>query len=129
MKMIDSPILIYDGICVLCNFFLDIIIKADKNKSLKYLPLQDEKAQLLINSANLEKIDTVVYYSPNKQFYIKSEAVIQVLTDIGGIWKMTSVFKFIPLFIRDYIYDFIARNRYGWFGKRKSCRLVPGNDI
>lgn len=73
------------------------------------------------------KNDTVVYKKADRWF-IKSEAILEILYDLGGIWRLSRIFKVVPKSLLDRLYDFIARNRYGWFGKKDKCTLpTPDN--
>ncbi len=74
-----------------------------------------------------KKTDSIILFIPDNQYYIKSSAVLKILDSFGEIWKLSQVFWFIPKPIRDYIYDFIAKNRYKWFGKNESCEIGTKN--
>lgn len=115
-------IVFFDGVCSFCNQSVDFLIKIDKKNRLKFASLQGETAKSKLNQSTLDQIDSIVYYQESK-IYTKSKAIIKLLIDIGGIWKVAYLGYIIPNFIRDYLYDLIARNRYKWFGKRETCRL------
>ena len=114
--MESSRVIVYfDGVCGLCNRFVDFLLKYDKSKSLKFAPLQKSKFQN-------EDLSTVIL-SIDDQLYTKSEAALRAISFMGGIWKLALLFLVIPKLIRDPVYDFIAKNRYQWFGKSETCRL------
>lgn len=115
-------IVFFDGICGLCNSFIDLLMREDKQNVLSYAPLQGQTAKELIPESNLIDLDTIMYYDNGKLFQ-KSDAVLRILGDIGGIWKLALVFKVVPLFVRNKVYDFVAGNRYKWFGKKEACRM------
>jgi predicted DCC family thiol-disulfide oxidoreductase YuxK len=104
------------------------IIRHDKRKSIYFAPLQSEAAKKLLSQRdeNLMNIDSVVYFKCDAH-YIKSRAILHLLKDIGGIWKIFYPLIFIPVFISDSIYDIIAANRFRIFGKRDSC-MIPSPD-
>lgn len=128
--MITSQyILLFDGVCNLCNRLVIFIIKRDHGRKLKFVPLQSPMGQSLIKTHGLvaDDIDSVVFISGANHF-LKSSAVLNVLKEIGGGWKMFYWLIISPTFIRDYFYDVIARNRYRIFGKRNTC-MVPTPDL
>ncbi len=121
-------IVLFDGVCALCNHSIDYLIKLDKTLKLKYAPLQGETAKAIFNrntidDDSLKSIIFVQKSGDNERIFKRSDAVLESLKTVGGFWEIAAIFKIIPRFIRDSIYDFIARNRYKWFGKYDSCRL------
>ena len=120
-------IVFFDGICTLCNNFVDTLIKIDKNNVLQYASLQGNTAAEYLKNTNTAALKTVVYYSDG-QLFIKSDAVLEILASIGGIWKLAIVLKIIPKQIRDYVYDVIAKNRLKWFGQKQTCRMPTTMD-
>ncbi len=117
-------IVLFDGICNLCNGSVRFILKNDKRKSIKVFSLQSETGKYLLQQAGFpeDRIFTVIYFRGGK-YYQRSEAVLQILKDMGGIWRLFYVFIIIPSFIRDFFYNIIARYRYRIFGKRDQCTL------
>lgn len=135
MKSLQSQnILLYDGICVLCNRAVQFLIKADKKDTLKFAPLQGDFAKTvnLPFVDNPEMLQTVVYLSRHKtekhRIYVCSDAVLNCLFDLGGLWKSVVLFKIVPRRFRDFIYQFIAMRRYTWFGKYDAC-ILPDDDF
>ena len=110
--MDKKSILYYDAECKLCNTWLKIIRGYDKKKRIEYIPLQSEKGKTVMEMLNsrFSNPDTVVF-EKDGEIYIRSEAVLHCLCDLGGIWCVTKVFRIFPLKFRDHIYDIIARNR------------------
>ena len=119
----------FDGYCNLCNSFIDFLIKRDSKEILKFSSLQSESAKKLLPSHFLENVspETVIYLRDGK-VYDKSTAVIKIMCDIGGFYKIFLIGFIFPKFFRDSIYDFIARNRYKIFGKSETCRLPTENE-
>ena len=120
--MNEKTTLYYDGYCNLCNTWMRIIKRADRKKSILFIPLQSEIGILVLekNEKPNEKLDSLIYEKAGI-YYINSDAVIQCLGDLGGVWKVLTLFKWIPKSFRDLIYKTIARNRYAIFGKADSC--------
>ena len=120
-------VVFYDGYCILCSKSIDFIIKHDKKEKLLFASLQSKYAsetlsEMGYNPQDIAKLDNVIYLT-NGVIKIKSSAVISILSDIKGIYKLCNIFYIIPQFIRDFIYDEIALRRYKWFGKRETCRI------
>ena len=119
-----NNVVLFDGVCNLCNGFVQFIIKHDSENKFKFCSLQSKQGQKIIaeNNQDLENIDSVLFYCDNHLYY-KSKAVFKIAKTIGFPLSMLLLFSFIPVKIRDSIYDFIAKNRYKWFGKQKDCWL------
>jgi predicted DCC family thiol-disulfide oxidoreductase YuxK len=105
------------------------VIRKDKRARIRFASLQSEAGKSLLSAAGLnpDSADTVVYISGDKTF-LRSSAVLNLLNDLGGGWRLFYSLIIIPSFIRDFIYNLIARSRYRIFGRRQSC-LVPPKDI
>lgn len=119
-----KPTLYYDAKCRLCNTWLNILRKTDKMNQISYVALQSEAGNMLLKKYNFdfEKTDTVVFEYNNKIF-LRSEAIIECLSNLGAFGKLVKVLRIIPLKIRDSVYDTIARNRYKWIGKTDNCEI------
>jgi len=123
--MIDHSIVLFDGVCNLCCFLVKFIIKRDPDKRIRFAALQSVTGQELLRNSKLTVSDrnTVVYVKDGKYYY-RSTAILNILFDLGGLWKTMYVFIIIPAFIRDYVYVVIANSRYRIFGIRSTC-MVP----
>ena len=115
-------IIFFDGVCGLCNGFVDFIIKIDKKKTFLFSPLQGAYASSNLAPSMTQDLSSVVVLI-NGKVYIKSEAVQKILTEIGGVWGLARLLILIPRSVQNYIYDQVAKNRYSLFGKRQSCRI------
>lgn len=117
-------VVLFDGVCNLCNSSVNWIIDHDKKNEFRFASLQSEYGQRMVQQYNISGnyMDTVVLIK-NDRAYLRSAAVLQVLKGIGGIYSLALVFNIFPAFIRDVVYNFIAKNRYRWFGKQESCRI------
>jgi predicted DCC family thiol-disulfide oxidoreductase YuxK len=117
-------IILFDGVCNLCNGAVDFIIRRDKKNHFKFISLQDNLARKLLKNFRIkEEIpDSIILIRGNQIFY-KSRAALEISKKLSGIWPVFFSFIVIPPIFRDPIYDWVAKNRYGWFGKKESCRL------
>lgn len=126
MSEFTDPIVLFDGVCNLCNGAVNVLLDLDKHKRLKFASLQSEYAKKLIQSNALEEkirgIDSILFWD-GKEIHIKSNAIIEICGELGGLWKILKLSYIIPRPIRNILYDLIAKNRYRLFGKRESCRM------
>lgn len=124
-----NPIVLYDGVCGLCNQLVQFLLKRDNSDKLRYASLQsDFAAKILLrhglNPADLDTVCVVLNYEGDgEQVLTRSTAVIEVVKDLGGIWKLIGMGKIVPGPIRDMAYELVARNRYRMFGKFETCML------
>lgn len=119
-----EKIIYFDGICNLCNWSVRFVIKHDKENLFLFAPLQSKYAADHLKHSNGQYIKLkFIIYQDHHIFYTKSDAVLKILKDIGGVWKLFYVLKIIPGPLRDWLYDLIARNRYQWFGKKDNCSI------
>lgn len=123
----DKPIIFFDGVCNLCNGAINFIIDRDKKSYFKFAPLQSSVAETYISRSVIKNTDSIILWESG-QLYSKSSAALKIARHLDGAWKAFYVFIIIPKFIRDFVYDIIAKNRYKWFGKRDSCRM-PNEEI
>lgn len=122
----NKKLILFDGICNLCNEAVLKIIKQDKKDIFLFTALQSNTGKIVIKELGIDisKIDSIVLYIPGENYFIKSEAVFKIANEFSGIWKLIQVFRVFPIFINNFFYDFIARNRYRWFGKKDKC-MIP----
>lgn len=122
----EQAIILFDGVCNLCNSFVKFVIKHDKPKCFKFAALQSETAKfiLLRLEINPDSLPNSVILIDNETIYLKSEAALRIAKKLDGRFKHLYYLKFLPRWFRDPVYDFIARNRYALFGKKNSC-MVP----
>ena len=123
---VNKKIILFDGVCNLCNSAINFVIDYDKNDVFRFVSLDSELGQEIQNhlAIKINSIDSIILYIPNEAYYVKSNAALKIINEFKGVWILSKLFYIIPKFIRDFIYDFIARNRYKWFGKEDSCRLM-----
>lgn len=120
----DHPIVIFDGVCNLCNASIDFIIRQDKKGLFRVTANQHEAGQRILEEQGVDpqEIDTVFLYE-NGQLYRRSTAALRIARKLGFPWSLMYAFIIIPAPIRDAVYKVIAANRYRWFGKMETCRL------
>ncbi|MBS1517428.1 MAG: thiol-disulfide oxidoreductase DCC family protein [Bacteroidetes bacterium] len=117
-------IVLFDGVCNLCNSSVNFIIDNDKKNIFRFTSLQSEKGAEILQKYDLSgsNIDSVILIDGGKA-YIKSDAALRIARELGGIYRSLYFFIILPAFLRNSVYDFIAKNRYKWFGKKDSCRI------
>jgi predicted DCC family thiol-disulfide oxidoreductase YuxK len=122
MKVKQASVILFDGICNLCCVWVEFLIRNDKEKKFRFASIQSECGIKMLHSVGLndKMMDSVVYIKAN-HFYRESSAVLEIIKELGGIWKLFSILKIIPVPIRDKIYQSISKKRYGIFGTRSSC--------
>ena len=123
------PIILFDGVCNYCNSMVNFIIRQDKEKIFRFAPLQSEAGQKIIEQFNLpsKNFDSFILVE-NDKIYFRSDAALRLYNLLPVTWKWTQVFWSIPPFIRDGVYNLIAKNRYKWFGKKDEC-MVPTPEV
>lgn len=127
--MRDQPVILFDGICNFCNRTVNFAIKRDKKSLLKFAPLQSDVAKELLASFNLssEEMSSIVLIEKEKS-YTRSTAALRVCRYLNNLWPLMYGFIIVPKFIRDRIYDWVANNRYRWFGKKEVC-MIPTPEV
>lgn len=129
MQDSKNAVLLFDGVCNLCNASVQFIIKRDKKAFFKFAALQSDFGHQICeaNQLNQKDIETVILLA-NGKVYTKSAAGLQIAKKLDGLWPLLYAFTIIPAFLRDPVYDLIARSRYKWFGKRDSC-MIPDPEL
>lgn len=120
---IQQPIVFFDGECVMCNGFVDLLLKVDPVGTILIAPLQGQTAKQYLPPLPIDREAWSIYYRDESGLSDQSDAFIQVCKRLGGVWSVFTVIYWIPRPIRDRIYRLIARNRYRLFGRRDTCRM------
>lgn len=126
----NKKIILFDGLCNLCNSSVQFLIKRDSKDIFRFVSLQSELGKELLSKLPIaiQKTDSIILYESEAVFYYKSQAVFQTLKTLGGLFNCLLIFKLLPYSMCDVVYDYIAKNRYQWFGKKEQC-LVPTSEI
>lgn len=124
-----NPIVLYDGVCGLCNRLNQFLLKRDRHDRFRFASLQSGLAESLTlrHGADAKELDTVYvvvdHDRPSEHLLARSDAIIYLLAQLGGVWKLMGATKILPKSLRDAVYNLVARNRYRVFGKHDSCLL------
>lgn len=121
-------VVFFDGVCALCNRSMKLLIRFDRGRVLAFAPLQGETFKAFGATTTLDEgLDSIVYVRglgrDDAAAYVRSDAILQSLHDVGGLWRVVSWLRIIPRPLRDGVYDFIAARRYRWFGRYDECRV------
>ena len=126
--MQNRAIILFDGVCNLCNSAVNFVIKRDKKNAIQFAPLQSETAlALLPGYIQTEKMKSFLFIEQGK-LYTQSTAALKVCRYLTGLWPLLYGFIIVPPLIRDGIYNWIARNRYKWFGQKNEC-MIPTPEL
>lgn len=124
----QKPIIFFDGVCAMCNAFVDVIIRIDRKQIFLFAPIQGTTAQELLPPLGDNPKEWSMVYMDETGIYRQSDASLMVYKRIGGIWGLLGLLWYVPRFIRDPVYRFIANNRYRWFGKKETCRIPTAEE-
>jgi predicted DCC family thiol-disulfide oxidoreductase YuxK len=126
--MSDNNIIIFDGVCNLCNWSVRFIIPRDSHGMFKFVAAQSEVGQRLLSehNDNFTTLKSVILLKDG-ELLEKSTAALEITAALDGAWKYLTILHFVPRPIRDFVYDWIARNRYRWFGEREVC-MMPNEE-
>ncbi|QUL37575.1 thiol-disulfide oxidoreductase DCC family protein [Erythrobacter sp. JK5] len=128
----DHPIIVFDGMCVLCSANAQFVLKNDRTGKFRLAAMQDEAGAQILRDAGLDPADPLSFIILDAEqnggkVRMDSDAVLHLWSELGWPWRLGAVFRLVPRFVRDSIYRLIARNRYRWFGKRETC-WVPDRE-
>lgn len=125
----DKKIILFDGVCNLCNSSVTFVIKRDKKDAFRFAALQSEVGQQLIAKFNIDTAQTdSIILIDNDKAYVKSSAALRAARSLSGAWPLLYGFMIVPRFLRNWVYDYIAKNRYKWYGQRESC-MIPTPEL
>lgn len=122
--MAEKSIILFDGVCNLCNGFVNFVIPRDRENKFQFGSLQSSKVKELLNHYQYLRTDlSTVILVENYQLHTQSTAVLKILRKMGGGWSLLYGFIIFPKFFRDFVYDLVAKNRYKLFGRKDSCMM------
>lgn len=121
----NKKIILFDGVCNFCNASVRFIIKRDKKDVFRFASLESDLGRKLTDERGIDtsKIDSIILIDPGNAYYIKSTAALEISKELSGLYPALSVFQVLPEGFRNLIYDFVAKNRYKWFGKSETCPM------
>ena len=121
----NKKIILFDGVCNLCNSSVQFVIKQDSRDVFRFVALQSDLGQDILKHIGIDSkhIDSIILYEPGIAYYYKSDAALEIAKNLGGFFHFGTLFRIIPTGIRNQLYDYIAKNRYNWYGKMKNCML------
>lgn len=126
----DKKIILFDGFCNLCDTAVQFIIKHDKKDNCRFVSLQSELGQKIIKHIGIDstKVDSIVLYEPGSAYYLKANAAFKIAAALNGCYPLLNSFSIFPSYLTNQVYDYIAKNRYKWYGKKEQC-LLPSLEI
>lgn len=127
--MSNNPVLLFDGVCNLCNDSVQWVIKHDKKAVFQFAALQSEAGKALLRQYNLpvDELNTVVLIDKGKAF-TRSDVPLRIAQKLGGWWALATLMFPVPKFARDWVYNWVAKNRYRWFGQKEEC-MIPTPEL
>lgn len=130
--MSDGFLVCFDGHCNLCNGWIDFLIKRDSNDVFTFTSLQSVECKNILlsnghNEARIESLDSIIVIHSG-QVFSRSDAVIEILIALGGLFKVAILLKLTPSYLRNHVYDVVAKRRYKWFGSRDTCRIPSSTE-
>ena len=125
---LTKPIIFFDDVCVMCNGFVNLILRVDRRQQFLFAPLRGETAGRLLPPLPDDPSKWSMVYVDDSGIHDESDASLEVYRCLGGLWWLLSLARFVPRVIRNPVYRFIAKNRYRWFGKRDACRLLTAQE-
>jgi len=125
-----KKIVLFDGVCNFCNSSVRFIIKRDKKDIFRFASLQSDLGQQLTKERGIDtsNIDSIILIDPGQAYFIKSTAALEISKELTGLYPVLSVFLFLPESLRDFVYDFVAKHRYQWFGKLEACPMPSADE-
>ena len=127
--LMEHPVVLFDGVCNLCNDSVKFIIRRDPRARFRFAALQSEAGQRLLKPLGEKALrnDSVVLVTGGR-FYTRTSASLRIALKLTWPWPMMGIFLIVPPFLRDPVYDFIGRNRYKWFGRMEAC-MIPTPEL
>lgn len=122
----QSPIIVFDGICVLCSGWVRFLLRHDQEKGYRFAAMQTDRGRGLLMRHGLDPDDPVSFVLvEGDDAWRDTDAIVRVVTSLGGVWRLARMLRLIPRPVRDAAYRWLARNRYRWFGRHDACVLAP----
>ncbi len=128
-KIPNQSYIFFDGVCNLCNGFVQFVITRDKQEKFKFSSLQSQAAEKMLKPFDfpLDELKTIILLQDGK-IYLRSRAVLRIASQLGGSWKLSALLYVFPSFLSDAVYNLVSKYRYKLFGKRDSC-MIPSPEL
>lgn len=125
-----NKIILFDGVCNLCNGAIQFIIKRDSKNIFQFATLQSEVGKRMTTDRNIDinTLDSIILIEPNVAYFTKSTAALEIGKHLNGLGVISSILLWLPESFRNIVYDIIARNRYKWYGKKEKC-MIPNPEL
>lgn len=125
----DKKIVLFDGVCNLCESSIQFIIKQDKKDIFRFVALQSELGKKITSYVGIDTklVDSIILYEPGIAYYHKAQAALRIANEMSGWYSILGKLSFLGKYL-NFVYDFIAKNRYKWYGKKESC-LLPTPEL
>jgi len=123
----EYDIVLFDGVCNFCEASVNFIIQRDSQKQFYFMAQSSDDAQHFIKEHQLESLDTIMLVSKGK-LYTHSDAALEISKGLDGWYRHLYLFRFVPKFLRDWVYKLVGKYRYRIFGKKKSC-MMPSDEV
>lgn len=122
---LDKKIILFDGVCHLCNGSVQFLLKRDHKDQFRFVALQSELGQEILHHLELTStaLDRIIVYEGADTYYENGEAVLRLLVSLGGVYSIARILQLLPNWICNPVYDWVARHRYRWFGRSSVCRI------
>ncbi|MFT3762093.1 MAG: thiol-disulfide oxidoreductase DCC family protein [Pseudoxanthomonas sp.] len=121
-----GAIVVFDGVCALCNGWVDFLLERDRRRRYRFAAMQSDAGRVLLREHGLDPDDLVSFLLLDERgAHTDTDAIVRVLSGLGGAWRIAAMGRLAPRFVRDPLYRLVARNRYRWFGRHDACR-IPG---
>jgi len=126
----NKKIVLFDGVCNLCDNVVNKVIAADRGDQFRFTSLDSELGQQILQQIGVDRAqtDSIVLYIPGEAYYVKSQAALMIAKYLGGWYTLLTFFLILPTKLADSLYDYIAKNRYKWYGKKDQC-MIPSESI
>ena len=122
-------VILFDGVCNLCNSFVNFVIRNDKKEVFKFAPIQSDFGEIALKKHRINSKDTdSIILVDDDNYYIKSSAALYIAKNLSGAYPLLFCFMLVPKFMRNWVYDFVAKNRYKWYGKKENC-MIPTPEL
>ena len=129
MEIPANNLVLFDGVCNVCNASVQFILRHDQREVFSFAPIQSELGQKIFRAHGLDPADAQTFMVvTGGRVWLRSDAALEIARQFGGGWRLFGVFRIIPRAVRDWLYSLLARNRYRLFGRREAC-MIPTPEV